>query len=207
MTIDRFFRFALAPTVAIGLLAATPVRAALVFESDAATSSSARNAGYGIMTRFEVTDVVQLTSIAIELDLATFAGNVKHVIFDSQTGALLFDSGPKTFFDDGMTFKESDPLSFSLLPGVRYAIGALVDVSSLQAYVVPGGRTFGSVTSLGGNQNANDFANPSPDLELNGTDGRVRLYGDVSSAVPVPATVPLLGLGLLAFAGVTRRRR
>ena len=58
MRLDRFSRSALAPMLAIGLLTATPARAALVFETVAGNPDDfgTFNSGLGIMTRFEVTD-------------------------------------------------------------------------------------------------------------------------------------------------------
>lgn len=192
--------------LAVVLSAALPgaAQADLLFVSDAATGASNRSANSGILTRFEVAGPVHLTSIAVELDLAT-DGNMKFVIFNSVTGALLFDSGPKAFVDNGMGFKESDLLSFDLVSGVRYAIGILADVGSLQNFVVPGGKTMGDITSLGGNQNVSGFASPVFDGGLNGTDARVQLFGNGAAAVPEPATLLLAGLGLLA-AGSARRK-
>jgi hypothetical protein len=216
MTFDRFVRFALAPMLAIGLLTATPARAALVFETVAGHPDDfgTYNSGLGIMTRFEVTDTVRLTSIAVEMDLRPASGGVKYLIFDAITGSVLFDSGAKNFLDDGMTFKPSDPFSFDLLPGRRYAIGAVANVFNDQSYVTPGGQSMGVITALPGNHLAFDFGMPqltlaqgSSDFLLGFVNGRVRLYAEDESAVPVPATTPLLGLGLLALSGAAVRRR
>jgi hypothetical protein len=186
------------------MLFATTAGATLVFESDAATGASFRSPESGILTRVEVGNTVHLTNFAVQMDLAT-AGNVKFVIFNSLTGALLFDSGAKGFADDGNTFKLSDAFSFDLFAGTRYAFGALSDVSSSQAYVVPGGKTLGDITSLGGNQNAFGFASPVADIGLAGTDGRIQLFADSGNNVPEPTSILLLALGLLA-AGVARRK-
>jgi hypothetical protein len=196
--------------LAAGLLAgfATPASAALLFESSAATASSPRGAGSSILTRFEVSAAAQLTNIAVEMDLAR-AGNLNFVIFNSSSGALLFQSGSQAFADDGMAFKLSDLLAFTLNPGTRYAIGAMADVDSRQNFVRPGGLTVGAITSLGGNQNASGFLSPTFNDFLNSTDGRVRLYGSIGvTAVPEPDTVALVGLGLAGvLLGAARRRR
>lgn len=219
MTFDRFSRFAIAPVLAIGLLAATPARAALVFETIAGNADdfTTFNSGRGIMTRFEVTDTVRLTSIAVEMDLRPASANVNYLIFDAMTGSVLFDSGAKNFVDDGMSFKQSDAFNFDLLPGMRYAIGAVTLVFNDQAWVTPGGQSSGVITALPGNHVAYfDLVSGMPKLEIEqgGTDflvgfvnGRVRLYAEEEGAVPVPATAPLLALGLLALSGAVRRRR
>jgi hypothetical protein len=183
-----------------GAAAAAPVHAAvIVFESAPANGTSVRGAGSSILTRFEVSNLVQLTNIAVEMDL-TEAGNLKFVIFNSITGDLLYSSGAQAFADDGVAFKLSDSFSFSLLPGTRYAIGALADVGSLQPYVVPGGRTMNGISSLGQNQNVVNFASPTFQPQLNSTDGRIRLY---ANGVPEPGSLALIALSL---AGVGARR-
>ncbi len=176
--------------------------AAPLFETGLGTGSSSRDVNDSIMTRIIVDAPVALTGIAVEMDLLT-AGNIKFVIFDSTSGSLLFDSGSSAYADDGMAFKLSDPLAFTLNPGTTYALGAMVDVTSIQSYIVPGGTTQGSITSLGGNQNATGFALPVLHLALNGTDGVIQLYGTVDTPEPASAALMLAGIALIA----ARRRR
>ncbi len=189
---------------AASMLFASTAGAALVFESDAANGLSTRGDESGILTRAEVSNTVHLTNFAVQMDLFT-DGNVKFVIFNSLTGALLFDSGAKAFTDDGDTFKLSDTFSFDLLAGTRYALGALSDVGSFQPYVFPGGKTMGDITSLGENQNVLGFASPVADLTLNGTDGRIQLFADDGNRVPEPSSVLLLALGLIGALAARRK--
>ncbi len=171
--------------------------------SDQSTGDTTRTNGSGILTRIEVDTDITLTQFAVELDLLG-DGNVNFVIFNSISGNLLFQSGATAFSDDGMSFKLSELFSFELLSGNRYAIGALTDVGSLQSYLVPGGKTMGGVTSLGKNQNANNFAAPTMDIGLNGTDGRIQLFSE-AIAVPTPTTMLLLVFGLVGLLNTRRK--
>lgn len=177
--------------------------AGILFESDASTGASSRSAGSGILTRFEFASAFTLTQIAVEMDLSG-DGNVTFFIFDSITGDLFYQSAATAFVDDGTTFKLSDPFSFEVDAATRYAIGASADVANTQPFVVPGGKAEGDVSSLGLNQNVRSGG--VFDGGLNGTDGRIRLYGDVldSTPVPTPWTLTLLAIGFLGF-GLRRK--
>jgi hypothetical protein len=151
-------------------------KADLLFQTDATNGTSFGRDQFGIATRFTVSSATTLTNIGVELDLTT-NGRLNYFIFDSTNGNLLFQTGSQSFVDDGMTFKVSSGFSFVLNPGTTYAIGAVTDVSADYAYTFPGGKTENGITSLGGNQNAHGFLNPTLDLNLAGTDGETQLFG------------------------------
>lgn len=195
-----------AAIVTVAALTAGPANASVLFQSDAANGQSSRSAFSGILTRFTTTGTVQLTNIAVSTDLAS-AGNLAYYVFNSLTGALLFNTATKAFADDGQTFKVSDAFAFELEVGTTYAIGAFADVASVQAYVVPGGKTMNGITSLGGNQNfSGTFATPVFGGGLAGTDAQIQLIGTIGNQVPEPSSLALIGLAIAA-AGVAARRK
>ena len=87
---------------------------------------AAQNSPLAAITVSVATDIDQ---IGVHNDLAA-DGNLKFLIFDLNTNALLFSTGSQAFVDNGLTFKLSNAFAaFTLLPGITYGIGAIADVA------------------------------------------------------------------------------
>jgi hypothetical protein len=142
---------------------------------------------------------VTIGNIAVKVDLNT-DGNLKFLIFGYYSHSLLYSSAPKTFVDDGDTWKASEPFTFTFLAGQTYDVGAIADVAGNWDYDVISESTNG-ITSLVQNPLFSGFAFPTDSGHFS-ADGAVRLL-----AVPEPAT-PVLALSMTsAYFLLYRARR
>jgi hypothetical protein len=194
--------------IAVASTAAAVQASPIIFDNvSRADFTSGRPAGNSPLAAITVSSSIDIDQIGVHTDLDA-NGSLKFVIFNLGTDALLFATPAQAFVDNGLTYKLSNPFaSFTLLPGITYGIGAVADVGGLwSTNNVSAGNPFtqnGITASDDLNGNVVNFASPGM-----GSDGTamiiVQLAGG-SAAVPEPATMALLGGGLLA--GVSRRLR
>jgi hypothetical protein len=150
-----------------------------------------------------------INQISARMDLSS-SGNLKFLIFDLNSHALLFGTGPTLYVDNGLTFKMSPVFSdFLLTPGTVYGIGAIADVAGNWSVGVP---PLGSTPNFTQNNltadahrngNVNTFASPTL-LADAGVMGIVQLFGP-AQAVPEPATVGLLAVSFGLLTAMARR--
>ena len=190
--------------------AIAPAHAATVFESAPAHTSNGfadyRGAGSTAVGRLTVSDSTVVNGIGV-LNYLTSATNLKFFIADATTGALLYLSGAQAFGANtgavnvaNLTYKDSSAFSFTLNRGVTYAIGSIADK---ETYTFADGsqtNTSGVFTSLLGNVNVSDFADPT--LSTYQACCSIGFRLDATPAVPEPATwgMMLAGLGVVGFA-------
>ena len=138
------------------------------------------------------------------------SGLLKFVIFSdvappgSNSGTLLLSDTIAVNAATSLSYIESDPLSFTLMAGQYYDIGAIFSGTDIDyTYdLIP--DTENGITSIVSNQNVENFADPA--LAGHGAaDINIQLLSGVSS-VPEPGTFLLGAFGLLC-AGVYRIRR
>ena len=111
-------------------------------------------------------------------------GNLKFLVFDHSNHSLLYVSAPKSFADDGMGWKYSDVMSFSLLAGRTYDIGAIADVSGLWTYDQRS-ETRNGITTIVSNPNFHNYDLPTAGDHAT-ADGAVQLL----AVVPEPSFKP-----------------
>lgn len=151
---------------------------------------------------------VNITQIAINAAPGQ-SGQLEFVIFSdvtppgSNAGSLLLSDTVNVTSSATLNYILSDPISFTLLAGHFYDIGAIFNGSSINYSYDLVANTMGGISSIVSNQNVDAFANPVLTGHA-GADINIQLFGG-TSAVPEPVSVVLTGLGLAAI-GLRRLR-
>ena len=169
---------------------------------------SGRAAENSPLADITVSAATNIDQIGVYNDLNS-DGNLKFLIFDLDSHALLFQTGSQAFVDDGLSFKLSNAFApFTLLPGINYGIGAIATVAgSWGTNNSSSGNPFtqnGITASDDRNGNVTNFASPAL-----GGEGSAMIIVELAGApaatpVPEPGTLLLLG-GPAAWAAVRRR--
>ncbi len=145
----------------------------LVFDSIPSQSgSSSRGAGDACGTAISVHTTMTISKISVKNTL-NGAGNVRFLIFNN--GTLVYASTPKAFSVTGDSWKDSDPLTFTLVAGQTYGITGISDVTSSTWDYDTVAENTAAITSLLQNPNVTNFTSPvlgSP----GGADCGIRLY-------------------------------
>src|SRR5262249_34655618 len=110
-------------------ISAIPASGALILDnSSRGDFQSGRVAEFSPLAAVSVAGATSINQIGAMVDLNS-AGNLKFVIFNLDTLALLFSTGSSAYADNGLTFKVSPVFApFVLNPGINYGIGAIADV-------------------------------------------------------------------------------
>jgi hypothetical protein len=126
------------------------------------------------------------------------------LIFNADTGAILYQSGPKFFSDTGMDYKYSDPFSFTFNAGTVYGLAAISN--DLMSYSFDQeANTVGAFTFLASNQNASDYNSPFLNTAHFCCDIHTAIV--LADGVPEPSTWAMMILGFVGIGAMTYRRR
>jgi PEP-CTERM motif len=176
------------------------------FAGDGETSSSSAT---GFDQGVTVGTTTQLTGIAF--DIASILGaNVKYVIFDGTDSTLLYQSTPFALAASPTVSWVEAPVTFTLQAGTKYYIGYISDGKAFSSFAAGPFSENGIVAEDNNNGSALFYPTPRGGGSNHGTrDFALELFGTQAavSAAPEPASIALLGTGLLGLAGVIRRRR
>lgn len=160
--------------------------------------------GQGVIGGNDVT----ITSMAMFLNMPN-GGDLKYMIWEGNNDDLLFSQTMAVAPSDTPSWVKSNPFSFTMTAGTEYWFAVIADNEINVGYIFPP-ISYTSPSGLSadesGNSNYVDFANPTPDI-YGGAEIGLQLYsGGAPPPIPEPSSLLLFGSGVLAFAGVARRK-
>lgn len=194
--------------IAAGLLHSPAFAAEVVhWDEGVGFNQTNRSAGSAPMGRLTVDNAVSITQIGILADLVRDS-DLQFLIFNANTGTNLFTSSIQSFSDDGFSYKWSDPLSFTFLPGITYAVGA--SNSAGASYKLDElANEVGDFNFLTGNQNLiGSFGSSTLNQGTACCDVATAFRtGVVNGAVPEPSTWAMMLFGFFGIGGMVRSQR
>lgn len=165
---------------------------------DFRTFRGSNNAPVGRLT-VSSSQTIEGFGVDVDLDGDT---TLDFLIFNSDSGALLYSSGATAFTDTGAGYKYSNPFSFTFNVGVTYGLTA-ISAAGGNYFVDVAPNTVDAFNFLTGNQNATGH---SLGLVTFCCDVGTSLVVGDGAAVPEPASWALM-IGGIGMAGAALRRR
>ena len=201
-------------TIAMATIMCQPAYSALIFDNaDAPLNTTFRGPGnepVGVAAYLQIgASDVTISQIAINAEPGQ-DGLLEFVIFDdtappgSNAGPLELSDTVSVAASGSLSYILSDPISFTLLAGHYYDIGAVFNGTSINYSFDQIADTQNGITSIVLNENVDDFGAPVLTGHA-GADINIQLFGG-TAPVPEPVSIALFGAGLAGL-GIARRRK
>jgi hypothetical protein len=194
-------------SVALAVAFAAPVHAQVIYDNQSGINgATSRSGDNGVAQQFTITLSQTLSQFGF-YSTSTNGGVFKFFVANAANTILY--SGEKTFgATSGLLM--SDVFSLALVAGQSYSLGMLARDGATNynvSYLFPAVPAMqNGITPVVGNENWHNFDNPTE-----GGGGSVtfamQLRGPGVTATPEPASIALMATGLVAVAGVAKRRR
>ena len=190
---------------ALLVLFAGNAMAGVVFDLSPTNGTTFRGADSGVgQGVFVGAAATTITDMAFYLNMPN-GGDLKFMIWDSINSNLLFSSVLSGVgASDTQSWVASSPFSFTLQANTEYWFGIIADNNVDVGYIYPtiGYSANGLTADTGGNSNYESYGSP-----VSVGNGSAEIGLQLSGGgVPEPGSIFLLGSGVLALAGILRRK-
>jgi hypothetical protein len=185
---------------------AQPVAAQVIFDNGPGNNRTYRGAQNSPGQGFTASANTTITQFGLYVGTAGDVFN--YFIYDGSHSSILYQAQQTVAASDGSTASLSTPFSFTMLAGQTYYLSMISGSSSADyGYIYPAGNdTQGTLTANAGNTNYSGFVDPGY-AGGGGAVIAVQIVGGEVTATPEPASLMLLGTGLLGVVAVRRRKR
>ena len=175
----------------------------VIFGLDQSGSEASFGPGAGVGQAVIASDDVYINDFGFYLD-AIPAGTVDYFIYDKTTSSLIL--GPDGVSAPAKGWDYLTGLDIELIAGDTYYFGVYDTAGTLYVGEDPTSSVFTDGLGISGGVSSVDFNGTTPTGIAGASDVALRIESADPSNAPEPSSLMLLGTGILAGAGVLRRK-